>query len=245
MAKAKIGTSGWHYQHWRGPYYPPSLSPRAMLDYYIRDFETVELNNSFYRLPSSETFEAWSKAVPVGFCFAVKGSRYLTHMKRLLDPAPALDRLMEATQGLGGKRGPILFQLPPNWRCNLERLEAFLDALPPDVRFSIEFRDQSWHIPEVFGLLRKHNVAFCLFELAGFLSPLTVTASFVYVRLHGPGNKYQGDYSTPILRAWARRIRRWMRDGLDVYLYFDNDQAGYAAKNARDLKRMLTANPRR
>ncbi len=245
MAKAHIGTSGWHYKHWRGPYYPASVPPRAMLDYYARDFETVELNNSFYRLPSSATFEAWSKAAPSGFCFAVKGSRYLTHAKRLMDPEPALDRLMEATLGLGDKRGPILFQLPPNWRCNVERLETFLHALPRRVRFSIEFRDQSWHNPQVFRLLCKHHVAFCIFELAGFLSSMTVTADFVYVRLHGPGNKYQGDYSTAVLRSWASRITRWTGQGLDVYLYFDNDQNGFAAKNARDLKRMLSAHPRR
>ena len=245
MANVKIGTSGWHYQHWRGPYYPVNVPPRGMFEYYAQDFDTVELNNSFYRLPSAATFEAWSKAAPAGFCFAVKGSRYLTHLKRLMDPEPALERLMESTRGLGGQLGPILFQLPPNWHCNVERLEKFLDALPSGVRFSIEFRDQSWHTEKVFGLLRKHNVAFCLFELAGFISPMSVTADFVYVRLHGPGNKYQGDYSTPVLRSWARRIRRWMRDGLDVYLYFDNDQAGYAVKNARDLKRMLAARPRR
>lgn len=239
MAHVRIGTSGWHYQHWRGPYYPPSVPPRAMFDYYARDFETVEINNSFYRLPSSATFETWSKAAPAGFCFAVKGSRYLTHLKRLLDPQPAVDRLMEAAGGLGDKLGPILFQLPPNWHCNIQRLEAFLDTLPSDIRYSIEFRDHTWHNREIFGLLRKHNVAFCLYELAGFVAPYKVTADFVYVRLHGPGNKYQGDYSKPRLQSWARRIRRWMRRGLDVYLYFDNDQAGYAVKNARDLKRIL------
>ena len=220
-------------------------SPRAMLDYYARDFDTVEVNNSFYRLPPSATFEAWRNAAPDNFCFAVKGSRYLTHAKRLMDPEPAIERLMAATSGLGVKRGPILFQLPPKWHCNLERLERFLDALPSGVRYSIEFRDQSWHNPQVFRLLCKHQVAFCLFELAGFLSPMTVTADFVYVRLHGPGNKYQGDYSPAVLRSWASRIRRWTGQGLDVYLYFDNDQNGYAAKNARDLKRMLTSSSRR
>jgi uncharacterized protein YecE (DUF72 family) len=245
MANAHIGTSGWHYKHWRGPYYPASVPPRAMLDYYARDFDTVEVNNSFYRLPPPATFEAWSNAAPANFCFAVKGSRYLTHAKRLMDPEPAIERLMDATRGLGVKRGPILFQLPPKWHCNLERLERFLKALPSGVRYSMEFRDPSWHNLQVFRLLCKHQVAFCLFELAGFLSPMTVTADFVYVRLHGPGNKYQGDYSPAVLRSWARRIRRWTGQGLDVYLYFDNDQNGYAAQNARDLKQMLSAPSRR
>lgn len=239
MPHVWIGTSGWHYQHWRGPYYPPSVPPRAMLNYYARDFETVEINNSFYRLPSSATFEAWKKSTPAGFCFAVKGSRYLTHRKKLLDPKPALDRLMEATSGLGAKLGPTLFQLPPNWHCNPARLEAFLCALPSGSRYSLEFRDRSWHTHQVFQLLREHHVAFCLYELGGIRSPIEVTADFVYVRLHGPGNKYQGDYSIKTLKSWAAHIGRWIESNRDVYVYFDNDQAGYAVKNAQELKKIL------
>lgn len=239
MPHVRIGTSGWHYQHWRGPYYPPSVPPRAMLNYYARDFDTVEVNNSFYRLPSTTTFETWNKSTPAGFCFAVKASRFLTHRKKLLDPKPALERLMEASGGLGAKLGPILFQLPPNWHCNPDRLKDFLCALPTGRRYSIEFRDQSWHTPRVFDLLRKHNVAFCIFELGGIRSVPEVTADFVYVRLHGPGNKYQGDYSTSTLKTWAVQIDRWISSHGDVYVYFDNDQAGYAVKNARELKRMI------
>lgn len=241
MARVRIGTSGWHYQHWRGPYYPQSVPPRAMLDLYARDFETVEINNSFYRMPSSATFEAWKDATPVGFSFSVKGSRYLTHRKKLLDPQPALERLMEAVVGLGVKLGPILFQLPPNWHCNLDRLQQFLGALPAGRRYSIECRDQSWHNREVYRLLRDHNVAFYLYELGGIRSTLEVTADFVYVRLHGPGNKYEGDYSAGRLKSWADRIQRWKQSDLDVYFYFDNDQAGYAVKNAQELKRILAA----
>jgi Uncharacterized conserved protein len=241
MASVQIGTSGWHYKHWIGPYYPLSLPPRSMLDYYGRDFDTVEINNSFYRLPSTTTFEAWKETTPGGFCFAVKGSRYLTHNKKLLDPKPALDRLLTATGGLGAKLGPILFQLPPNWHCNLDRLQQFLHALPARVRYSIECRDQSWHNPDVYRLLQEHNVAFCLYELGGVRSPVEVTADFVYVRLHGPGNKYEGDYSAGTLKSWADQIDRWKQSDIDVYVYFDNDQAGYAVKNAKELKRILAA----
>ena len=245
MPQVRIGTSGWHYRHWRGPYYPPSVAPRAMLDYYARDFDTVEVNNSFYRLPSSTAFAAWKRSTPVGFCFAVKGSRYLTHRKKLLDPQPALDRLMEATDGLGAKLGPILFQLPPNWHCNPDRLAAFLRTLPSKTRFTIEFRDQSWHNRQVFQLLQEHNVAWCVYELGGIRSPIEVTADFVYVRLHGPGNKYQGDYSHQTLKSWVAHVDRWIKSDRDVYVYFDNDQAGYAVKNAQELKRMcdLTLRP--
>lgn len=179
-----------------------------MLDYYARDLDTVEINNSFYRLPSSGIFEVWKKTTPAQFCFAVKGSRYLTHQKKLLAPAPALKRLLGAVDHLGSKLGPILFQLPPHWRCNLERLSRFLRALPPSHRYSLECRNVTWHNSEVYRLLEKHNVAFCLFELGGCITPIKVTADFVYVRLHGPGNKYQGDYPAATLKVWCRRIRR-------------------------------------
>lgn len=210
-----------------------------MLDYYARDLDTVEINNSFYRLPASDTFEAWKDSTPLGFCFAVKGSRYLTHQKKLLDPGPALKRLLSAAGHLGPKLGPILFQLPPHWGCNLERLNRFLCALPPSHRYSIEFRNTTWHSAEVYRLLEKHNVAFCLFELGGCVTPIEVTADFLYVRLHGPGNKYQGDYPSSTLKAWRRRIRQWIGCRKDVYVYFDNDEAGYAIKNAKTLRAMV------
>lgn len=210
-----------------------------MLDYYARDLETVEINNSFYRLPSSDTFEAWKDSTPPGFCFAVKGSRYLTHQKKLLDPAPALKRLLSAARHLGPKLGPMLFQLPPHWGFNLERLSRFLRALPSSHRYSIEFRDTTWHTAEVYRLLEKHNVAFCLFELGGCITPIEVTADFIYVRLHGPGNKYQGDYPSATLKAWCRRIRQWIGCRKDVYVYFDNDQGGYAINNAKTLRAMV------
>ena len=171
---------------------------------------------------------------------SVKGSRYITHRKKLNDPAPALARFMEPVESLGDKLGPILFQLPPRWTCNVPRLNTFLDALPPSHRYTFEFRDPSWHDPAVYRALGRHNVAFCLYELDGFEAPCQLTADFVYVRLHGPGRKYQGDYSSQQLRAWARRIAGWRQRVKAVYVYFDNDQAGYAAKNAAELKSMYS-----
>ena len=236
----RIGTSGWHYKHWLGAFYPANLRPKDMLAWYMERFDTVELNNSFYHLPTGETFGAWRRATPASFCFSVKGSRYITHRKKLNDPAPALARFMEPVQSLGDKLGPILFQLPPRWTCNVPRLTAFLDALPRSHRYTFEFRDLSWHDPVVYRALGRHNVAFCLYELDGFETPYQLTADFVYVRLHGPGRKYQGDYSSQQLRGWARRIARWRQRLKAVYVYFDNDQAGYAAKNAAELKSMVT-----
>jgi len=236
----RIGTSGWHYKHWVGPFYPRGLPAKHMLSWYMQRFDTVELNNSFYHLPTEAAFTAWRETTPASFCFAVKGSRYITHRKKLNDPAEALARFMEPVESLGSKLGPILFQLPPNWSCNVERLSDFLEGLPPSHRYTFEFRDPSWHDPAVYHALRRHNAAFCMFELDGFESPHTLTADFAYVRLHGPGRKYQGDYSSKQLRDWANRIVKWREDLTAVYVYFDNDQAGYAAKNAEELKGLVT-----
>ncbi|HTL61790.1 MAG TPA: DUF72 domain-containing protein [Nitrospira sp.] len=239
--EVRIGTSGWHYKHWLGPFYPAELRPSEMLAWYMDRFDTVELNNSFYHLPAPETFAGWRRTTPSSFCFAVKGSRYITHRKKLNDPSSALRRFMEPVNALGDKLGPILFQLPPRWSCNVPRLNTFLEALPRARRYTFEFRDPSWHAPAVYRALGRYNAAFCLYELDGFEAPYQLTADFVYVRLHGPGRKYQGDYSAKQLRDWARRITRWRTKLKAVYVYFDNDQAGYAAKNAAQLKSMLNA----
>jgi uncharacterized protein YecE (DUF72 family) len=234
--EVRIGTSGWHYKHWRGPFYPEALSAKEMLAWYMARFDTVELNNSFYHLPTAQTFAAWRETTPATFRFAVKGSRYITHRKKLHDPKAALERFLSPVNVLGPKLGPILFQLPPRWSCNVDRLAAFLDLLPKRHRYTFEFRDPSWHVPAVYRALQEHGAAFCVYELDGFLSPIEVTADFVYVRLHGPGRKYQGDYSPAALQHWAERIADWHRTLRAVYVYFDNDQEGFAAKNAAELK---------
>ena len=238
MARVHIGTSGWHYDHWRGPFYPEKLPAAKMLDFYAGRFDTVELNNSFYRLPSVDSFENWRQTTPAGFCFAVKASRFLTHNKKLKDPENALQNFLPRAETLKNKLGPILFQLPPRWRVNVERLQEFLQELPRRHRYAFEFREPSWNTKAVYATLRQYNAAYCIFELDYFLSPLEITTDFAYLRLHGPGGKYQGCYSAQTLRQWAKRIAAW--SGLrDIYIYFDNDQGGYAARNALELKRLV------
>ena len=234
-----IGTSGWHYKHWRGPFYPEKLPASKMLDFYARHFDTVELNNTFYRLPPENGLEVWRESTPKGFCFAAKGSRFLTHMKKLKDPETGVERFFERVDRLGRKLGPIVFQLPPWWEANAERLEAFCAALPPRRRRAFELRNPTWHTPEIYRILRRYNAAFCIFEIAGFHSACDITANFTYVRLHGPGGAYQGSYPPETLRQWADRIRQWRRELRAVYIYFDNDQAGFAVQNALELKQML------
>lgn len=212
-----------------------------MLAYYCEHFDTVEINNSFYRLPPENSLAGWREATPEHFVFVAKGSRYLTHMKKLNDAEQGLERFLEAVNLLQSKLGPIVFQLPPHWEVNLERLSEFLRILPRRQRVAFEFRNATWHIPEVFRLLEHHNAAHCIFHLAGEHSPIQNTADFAYVRLHGPGGKYQGSYSNKALAEWAERILVWKQTLQAVYLYFDNDQAGYAAKDALRLKEMLTA----
>ncbi len=236
----RIGTSGYHYKHWRGPFYPHKLSPDEMLPFYAQRFDTVELNNSFYRLPTDTAFDDWRTTTPPNFVFAVKASRFLTHQKKLKDPESALQNLLPRASRLSAKLGPVLFQLPPRWQVNPDRLEAFLEALPHDLRFAFEFRDLSWIRSDVEALLRRFHAAFCIYELAGYHSPLTVTADFAYVRLHGPGiQKYQESYGDSRLRLWSKQIQAWAKDLAAIYIYFDNDQAGYAARNALTLKSML------
>lgn len=238
-----IGTSGWHYAHWKGPFYPEGSLPGGYLAFYVERFRTVEINNSFYKLPSLETMEAWRDAVPEHFVFAVKASRFITHMKKLKDPEQPLRNFYERVAGLGTKCGPILFQLPPRWRFNPERLEYFLGCLSDRFRHAFEFRDPSWYDPRAIDLLERYGTAFCIYDLAGHTSPILTTAPFVYVRLHGPGGAYQGSYPEEILAEWAMRFERWSNEQREVYCYFDNDQAGYAALNALQLQEMMRLQP--
>jgi uncharacterized protein YecE (DUF72 family) len=234
-----IGTSGWHYKHWIGPFYPEKTPASKMLDFYTRHFDTVELNNTFYRLPTEKGVESWRETTPAGFCFAAKGSRYLTHMKKLKDPEPGVGKFFDRIDGLGRKLGPIVFQLPPWFEVNVERLAGFLEALPPRRKYAFELRNPTWHTPEVLRVLKRHNAAFCIFEIGGFHSGFDLTANFTYVRLHGPGGAYQGSYPHETMQAWAKRIREWQNDLRAIHVYFDNDQAAYAVENALTLKRML------
>ena len=240
MAEIRIGTSGYHYKHWLGRYYPAGTRANQMLALYQRDFDTVELNNTFYQLPNETTFDAWRDNTPRDFLYAVKGSRFITHMIKLKDAQRGLTNFMPRAERLGRKLGPILWQLPPGWKVNLERLEEFLSILPPEHRYTFELRNETWMTDEVLELLKKHNAAFCIYELAGYHSPIEITADWTYIRLHGPtAFKYQGSYSDKQMEQWAERIRGWSRKMKAIYVYFDNDDRAYAVDNALTLKKML------
>jgi uncharacterized protein YecE (DUF72 family) len=214
---------------------------KQFFEYYCASFGTVEINNSFYRLPSETTVAAWRDAAPGGFIFSVKGSWYITHKKKLLEPARTVPGFIDRVGLLGSKLGPILFQLPPRFRLNEERLSAFLEALPPNHRYTIEFRDASWFDKSIEGLLSRHGVALCIFQFGDLVSPLWVTADFVYVRLHGPAGPYLGSYSRGQLEEWGAALSSWSSQGKDVYCYFNNDESGFAPQNAATLQDMLRA----
>jgi uncharacterized protein YecE (DUF72 family) len=234
-----VGTSGWHYKHWIGTFYPPETKLHEQFNIYKQTFSTVEINNSFYRLPSPETFESWRKESPDNFLFVVKASRYITHQKKLKDPEDTTKRFFENVRYLKEKLGPILFQLPPTWKKNTERLEDFLRVLPKKFQYVFEFRNSTWYDEDIYSLLKKYNCAFCIYEIGGHMAPAKVTADFVYVRLHGPGNKYQGSYSQEQLAQWAKQCRDWQQQGIDVFVFFDNDEQGYAAFNAQTLQEIM------
>jgi uncharacterized protein YecE (DUF72 family) len=238
-AAIHVGTSGWSYDHWKGPFYPGDLASRDMLGYYAQRLNSVEINSSFYRLPDRATFGHWRDAVPDGFVFSTKASRYITHMKKLKDPETSTSPFLARIGTLGRALGPILFQLPPRWSFNERRLADLLDELPAKYRYAFEFRDSTWLNDHAFALLAQHNAALCIYDLAGFRSPFEITADFVYVRLHGPGTAYGGSYETRALARWAGRITTWARSGHTVYCYFNNDVHGYAVANALRLQAML------
>lgn len=236
-----IGTSGWNYKHWKGLFYPQELPQKKWLAYYVEHFATVEVNNTFYQLPQSSTFESWRETAPQGFTFALKASRFITHMKKLKDPQTSSEKFFDRSERLGDKLGPILFQLPPSWQLNIDRLREFLEVIPAEHRYVVEFRNESWLTKAVFDLLKQHNVAFCIQDFRGTQSPREITANFAYVRMHGPGEiAYAGSYAEAALQKWARQIESWRKELNDVYVYFNNDIGGCAVKDAARLKRLVS-----
>ena len=234
----RIGTSGWVYQHWRGIFYPDHLRQSEWFAHYARLFDTVEINNSFYRLPSAAAFAAWLEQAPPDFVYAVKVSRFLTHMKKLRDPQDPLERFFERARCLGPTLGPLLYQLPPRWHVDLPRFEAFLAALPRGYAHVVEFRDASWLIESVFQLMERYGVAHCIHDMQPLKIPVRVTAAPAYLRLHGDP-AHGGDYQEAALEGWAWQIAEWRRQGLDVFVYFNNDIGGYALEDAQTLRGML------
>ncbi len=236
-AQVRIGTSGWHYKHWKGCFYPPELKSSQYLSWYIRHFNTVEINNCFYRLPTASAVENWHKETPPGFCFAVKASRFLTHIKRLREAEQALTTYLDRMEILGEKLGPILFQLPPNWHVNVERLQEFLQLLQRRRHaYVFEFRDPTWYVDPVYRLLREYNVALCIHDWGGQGSPQELTADFTYIRFHGTTGRYAGNYTDEMLETWAEQISRWTHKLRGIYAYFNNDVGGHAISNAQTLK---------
>lgn len=235
----RIGTSGWVYAHWRGVFYPTGLSQSRWYDHYAKHFDTVEVNYSFYRLPSEEAFDHWREQAPVGFVYALKANRYLTHVKRLKEAAEPLERFLSRAQRLGDRLGPILWQLPPRWRANPARLEAFAAHLPNDLCHVFEFRDPRWFVQSVREVLERFGLTFCIFDMPNLPCPAWVTSDVVYLRFHGSEVVYGGQYGWENLQPWAERIRHWIAEGHTVYAYFNNDASGYAVEDARALRGLL------
>ncbi len=252
--KVYIGTSGYTYYHWRGVFYPENLPSYKWLEHYTKFFDTVELNVTFYRLPQESTFKSWYRRTPKEFVFVLKGSRFITHVKKLQGVSQATKLFFDRANLLKEKLGVILWQLPPSWKKNIERLESFLKATTKKYeiatrpsgarndnfsRQAFEFRHQSWFCDEVYKLLRKYKAALCLADSPYFPRVEKVTADFVYLRFHGGKILYGSRYSKKEMEVWAQKIKKWTKKGLDVYAYFNNDAFGYAVENAKELKKLL------
>lgn len=241
-SKLHIGTSGWTYKHWRETFYPKGFTARRWLEYYAERFNTVEINATFYGLPAETTFDTWRQRVPEGFIYAVKASRLITHNKKLNEAEVALDLFLSRARRLGLRLGPILYQLPPGWHLDLQRLREFISLLPRDLTHVFEFREQSWFQDSVRRLLEETGMAFCIHDMHDVDCPIWVTSNIVYLRFHGPTSaKYSGSYSTEQLQVWADHIKKFLSDGHEVFAYFNNDIDGYAVRNAEELRSLALA----
>ena len=239
MERIRIGCSRWNYKHWRERFYPKGLPASRWFAFYAEHFDTVEINNSFYRLPAAETFDKWREQAPPGFCYAVKANRFLTQAKKLKDCEEPLQRMMPPFRQLGDTLGPILYQLPPVLKLNLERLESFLKLVPKDVTNVFEFRDTSWYVPETLALLDRYGASFCVHDMTGSASQRWAVGRAAYVRFHGGTGKYWGRYSDEALLGWTDWIVEQARGGREVWCYFNNDIDGHAIHDAQTLKAMV------
>lgn len=267
MSKVLVGTSGWMYDDWKGIFYPENLPQNKWLEFYSQNFETVEVNSTFYHQMKPETFANWGKIVPKNFVFSVKASRFITHIKRLLNCEEPLKRLLEQVKGLGANLGPVLFQLPPRWKADEKRLESFLstasrlqttaksdlatavDSSQPSsraqaegkavVKLVFEFRDESWFIVPIFKILHKYNVGLVINDSPHFPKTEEIAANFTYIRFHGPSALYSSEYSEKELQVWAEKIKQWEKSGILVFGYFNNDVSGFAVKNAKTLINLI------
>ena len=239
LARYLIGTSGWHYDDWRGRFYPEKLPKAQWLEFYAGHFPTVEINNTFYRLPSEKAVDNWNKTVPSGFIFSVKVSRFITHVKKLKDTGEALNNFMSRISPLHDKLGPLLYQLPPGMRRNDAVLIGFLQGLSGEHKHVMELRHESWLNEHVFDILRSYNAGLCVFDIPGLSCPLLATTDFAYIRFHGRDSLYSSCYTDEELTGWAKNITELSANLETVYVYFNNDVAGYALKNAVTLRDYL------
>lgn len=237
----RIGTSGWQYRDWRGPFYPPEVPAQRWLEQYSQTFCSVEANGTFYRLPEATTFAAWAQRTPEGFDVAVKASRYLTHVRRLRDPGEPVARLLERARELGDKLGPVLVQLPPTLRCDLVRLDETLAAFPPSVRVAVELRHPSWVKEATASLLERHGAALCLADRRGPLAPRWRTAEWGYLRFHEGRAMPPPRYGREALHSWAEWLAGEFGPDRLVYAYFNNDAGACAPRNALEFARICEA----
>jgi len=245
QGKAYIGTSGWQYRHWGdGVFYPAELKPKEWFQYYCQYFDTVEINNTFYHLPKREVFEKWRENSPENFHFVVKASRFITHLKKLSDPQSSTLKFLQHASGLGEKLAVVLFQLPPFWNLDLDRLGEFVDYLQSqtiiqNLRIAIELRNRTWNREEVHKIFESANIALCFADWPELTIEEPITADFIYLRRHGPGLLYASNYSSGQIQQEAANIRQWLRQGLDAYIFYNNDAFGWAVENALSLKKMI------
>lgn len=239
MAQCFVGTSGWHYDDWRGRFYPEKIAKNKWLEYYAQNFSTVELNNTFYRLPSEKAVNEWYRISPTSFIYSVKVSRFITHIKRLRDSKEGINLFISKVSPLKEKLGPLLYQFPPDMERNDGRLEDFLSILPKEYRHVLEFRHKSWFTHGTYKLLGKYNAGFCIYDMLGARSPVIVTTDYAYFRFHGKDSVYSSRYTDKDMQAWAEKISELSKGLQAVYVYFNNDTDGHAIDNAFTIKSFL------
>jgi len=235
----RIGTSGWHYKHWTELFYPAELPKNKWLEYYAQNFDTVEINNTFYQLPKEDSVKNWHRQTPKDFLYSVKANRYITHIKKLKDTSEALERFFERVGQLTEKLGPVLYQLPPSLHKNLDVLSTFIKLLPKDIPAVFEFRHESWFSDDSYELLKEFNASFCIHDLMDV--PRIVTSDVIYLRFHGTAGRYQGNYPKSTLRDWATWITENLKGKKAIFAYFNNDYNAYAVYNAKTLKEKLVS----
>ncbi|KTC90613.1 DUF72 domain-containing protein [Fluoribacter dumoffii] len=240
MAFVNIGTSGWSFNGWKEIFYPPTLAEKDTLAYYSSIFETVELNSSFYRIPSKNSIAKWKETTPDEFIFSCKANRYLTHVKMLKEVPDTLQYFLQIIEGLGEKLGPVLFQLPPYWPINVERLKQFIQQLSDSFHYTFEFRNTSWLCQEVYDLLAQKNIALCFYDFKGFQCPEVITSDFIYLRLHGPHlEPYAGHYPEKTLLNYAHKFAHWQQKVKHIFCYLDNDHKVVAPHDAQVLQGLV------